>query len=192
MREVENKLILERKQLTNTNKGHTYTSLWMDIFINKGSEIEHEAFLSNWLSIFVFPSTKMVKSCLFSIAVNLARGNPIALAPAVLARIYKDLTLFKKTIIDLSKYHVSDDRFPVEFSPLSPFYLVQVWVWERFTNLQPQLMLINSRDPLLFRLHKVQALKIDNVKLALDSTVDDFHWRPYVRYPEKCGIFLSK
>jgi hypothetical protein len=114
------------------------------------------------------------------------------LAPTVLARIYKDLTLFKKTIIDLSKYHVSDDRFPVEFSLLSPFYLVRVWLWERFTNLQPQLMLINSIDPLFFRLHKVQALKIDNVKLALDSTVDDFLWRPYVRYPEKCGIFLSK
>jgi hypothetical protein len=41
----------------------------------------------------------------------------------------------------------------------------------------------------LFRWHKVQALKIDNVKLALDSTVDNFLWHPYGRYPEKCGIF---
>jgi hypothetical protein len=84
----------------------------------------------------------MVKSCLFSINVNLARENPIALAPFVLASIYKDLSLFKKTIIDMSKYFVSDDRFPVEFTLLSPFYLVQVWVWKMFTHLHPKPMLI--------------------------------------------------
>jgi hypothetical protein len=58
MREVENKLILERKQLTNRNEGHAYISLWMDMFIDKGSEIEHEAFLASWLSIFVFAPKK--------------------------------------------------------------------------------------------------------------------------------------
>jgi hypothetical protein len=36
----ESKLILERGQLANKNEGHTYTSLWMDMFIDKGSEIE--------------------------------------------------------------------------------------------------------------------------------------------------------
>jgi len=104
MREVENKLILERKQLKNRKEGHTYTSLCMDMFVDKGSEIEHEAFIATWLSISVIPHKKVVECCFFSIVVNLARGNPIALAPAVLASIYKDLTLFKKTIIDLSKY----------------------------------------------------------------------------------------
>jgi len=69
----------------------------------------------------------MVKSCLFSIAVNLARRNSFALALAVLGSINKNLTLFKKTIIDLSKYLVGDDIFPIEFAPISPFYLVQVW-----------------------------------------------------------------
>jgi DNA-directed RNA polymerase specialized sigma24 family protein len=47
--------------------------------------IEHEAFLATWLSIFVFPHRKMVKSYLFSIAVNLARRNRITFLPAVLA-----------------------------------------------------------------------------------------------------------
>jgi hypothetical protein len=112
----------------------------MDMFNDKGSEIEHEAFLATWLSIFVFPHKKMLNSCLFSIDVNHARRNPISLAPAVLASINKDLTLFKKTIIDLSKYLVGDDIFPIEFTLLSHFYLVQVWVWERFTNLQPQVV----------------------------------------------------
>jgi len=53
--------------------------------------------------MFVFPDRISVKSSLFPIAILLARGNAIALAPAVLATIYKDLTLFKKTIVDFSK-----------------------------------------------------------------------------------------
>jgi hypothetical protein len=56
---------------------------------------------------------KMVKSCLFSVGVNLARRNPIALVAVVLASINKDLTYLRKKIIDLSKYLVGDDIFPV-------------------------------------------------------------------------------
>jgi hypothetical protein len=111
------------------------------------------------------------------------------LAPAVLASIYKDLTLFKKTIVDLSKFSVGSDRYPLQVTLPSPFYLVQIWVWERFKNLQPQPMLINHGDPLLFRWHKVKDFEIDNVRLALDSAVDDFHWRPYVRSFNKCRMF---
>ncbi|PNX99253.1 serine/threonine-protein phosphatase [Trifolium pratense] len=56
MREVEKKLILARQQLTNIKDGaKATTALWRDIFIGKGSEIEHEAFLATWLSAFVFP-----------------------------------------------------------------------------------------------------------------------------------------
>ena len=125
------------------------------------------------------------------ILVLIIRGNPIALAPAVLGSLYKDLTLFKKTITDLSKYHVGGYIFPLEVTLQSPFYLVQIWVWERFKNLQPQpqAILTNDGDPLLFRWHKVQALKIDNVRLALDSAMDDFLWRPYARYAHKYGMF---
>ena len=189
MREVEKKLNIARKQLNSKHGGVANTPTWMDIFIDKGSEIEHEAFLAAWLSIFVFPHKELVKSSLFSIAVHLARGNPIALAPAVLASMYKDLTLYKKTIVGLSKYYVGGDRFPLEVNLRSPFYLVQIWVWERFTNLQPQPKLINSEDHSLLKWHKVMPLKIDNVRLALDSAIDDFLWRPYVRYPNKCGMF---
>jgi hypothetical protein len=63
---------------------------------------------------------------MFPIAVHLARGNPIALAPIVLASIYRDLTLFKKTIVDLSKFSVGSDRYPLEITLPSPFYLVQI------------------------------------------------------------------
>jgi hypothetical protein len=68
-----------------------------------------------------------VKSCLFRIAVLLARGYPIALAPAVLACLYKDLSLLKETIVDLKKCPLV-----FEVNVQSPFYLVQVLVWERF------------------------------------------------------------
>jgi len=96
MREVEKKMILARQQIWQCKKVHAYTSTWMDFFIGKGSEIEHEAFLATWLSIFVFPHNYLVTSYLFPIAILLARGNPFALALAVLASIYKDLSLFKK------------------------------------------------------------------------------------------------
>ncbi|CAL5202156.1 unnamed protein product [Lathyrus oleraceus] len=190
MKEIEDKLDIARKELYKTKIGKARASIWMDIFIDKGSEIEHEAFLATWLSIFVFPHKSMlVKSSMFPLAIHLARGNPVALAPAVLASIYKDLSLFKKTIAGLSKYSVGGYICPLEVTLVSPFYLVQIWVWERFKNLQPQPMLINHGDPLLLRWHKVQAMKNDNVRLALDSAIDDFLWRPYVRHVDKCGMF---
>ena len=148
MREVEKKMILARQQFSKSKQGKVRTGLWMDVFIGKGNELEHEAFLATWLSIFVFPN-EIVKSYLFPIAIHLARGNPIALAPAVLASIYKDLSLLKKTIVGLKNYPVGGDRFPLEVTLQSPFYLVQIWVWERFKNLQP--ISINHEDPLLFR-----------------------------------------
>ncbi|RHN54466.1 putative protein-serine/threonine phosphatase [Medicago truncatula] len=151
MREVEEKLILARQKLGESNRCHATASKWMDFFIDKGSEIEHEAFIATWLSIFVLTHKSLVKSSLFSIAIHLARGNSIALAPAVLASIYNDLSLFKKTIVNLSKLSVGGDRYPLEVTLQSPFYLVQIWVWERFQNLQPEPMLINHGDPLLFR-----------------------------------------
>lgn len=190
MKEAEEKLIIARKELKQ-QAGKPRARLWMDIFIDKGSEIEHEAFLATWLSVFVFPHKVLLKSCLFPIAVQLARGNPIALAPAVLASIYKDLSLFKKTIVGLKKYPVGGVRLPLEITLASPFYLVQIWVWERFKNLQPQpqTMMINHGDPLLFRWRKVKAPKIDTVRLAIDSAINDFLWRPYVKYADKCGMF---
>jgi len=190
MRVVEKKMINAREELKKTKTGKARISLWMDVFMDKGSEVEHEAFIVAWLSYFVFPSKCMlVKSSLFPIAIHLARGNSIALAPAVLASIYKDLSVFKKTVVDVSKLSVGGDRYPLEVTLQSPFYLVQIWVWERFKNLQPQPMLINRGDPLLFRWHRVQALEIDNVKLELDSAIDDFLWRPYFRYADECGVF---
>jgi len=91
------------------------------MFIDKGSKIEHEAFFSTWLSIFVFPHKDLVKNSLFPIAIHLARGNSIALATAVLASVFKDLSLFNKTIVGLRKYIVGSDRLSMELTLQSPF-----------------------------------------------------------------------
>ncbi|PNY17969.1 serine/threonine-protein phosphatase, partial [Trifolium pratense] len=39
------------------------------------------------------------------------------------------------------------------------------------------------------RWHQVKPFKIKNVRFELDSAIDDFIWRPYVRYADKCRMF---
>ncbi|KAG5151026.1 hypothetical protein JHK84_027498 [Glycine max] len=184
MRKVEEKLSLARMEPWREKKHKVTTSAWMDAFVNSGtrSEIEHEAFLSTWLTMVGFSHNGLVNECVFPIAILLARGYPIALGPAVLASIYHDLTLLKKTIVRLAEKSVLDDKLELMTTLQSPFYLIQIWVWERFKNLQPQPKLINHEDPVLFRWHKVKALEIDNVRLAVESAMDHFRWRPYVQY----------
>ena len=190
MREVKNKLILAREQPWRRTKAKASLSAWMDAFVNSGSEIEHEAFLATWLSMIGFSSKGLVSTLVFPIAVHLARGNPIALGPAVLASIYKDLTLLKNSIVGMTKQLVLGDKLELEVTLQSPFYLVQIWVWERFKNLQPQPRLINHEDPMMFRWHKVKALKIDNVRLALESAMKKYAGKFKVFYSENENLVL--
>jgi hypothetical protein len=92
-------LIIATKERNKTSRARSI-STWMYVFINKESEIDHEAFLASWLSIFVFPHKCLwVKSSLFPIVVQLARGNTIAYGSPVLERIYKDLRVLKEAYI---------------------------------------------------------------------------------------------
>ncbi|KAK9269289.1 hypothetical protein L1049_001059 [Liquidambar formosana] len=93
MVEMMEKLIESYRQIKRTTgqlPGH-YT--WMDHFMGCRLELEHEAFLALWLSRYVFPANlyETIGKHLFPIAIRLARGIPIALAPAVLASLYRDL-----------------------------------------------------------------------------------------------------
>ena len=64
--------------------------------MKSGSRFEHEAFLVFWLSRYVFfKDFDSVKKAVIPIAIRLARGTRISLAPAVLASIYRDLSLLK-------------------------------------------------------------------------------------------------
>ncbi|KAK7316746.1 hypothetical protein RJT34_00430 [Clitoria ternatea] len=189
MRHVEEKLIHARREPWRIKKGKANIASWMELFANSGSDVEHEAFLAAWLSMFLFSHNGLIRKFVFPIAIHLARGNTIALAPAVLASIYKDLSLLKKTIVRLKERSPLSDNLQLEVALHSPFYLVQIWLWERFKNLQPKPNLIDNQDPVLFRWHKVKALKIDNVRLELNSALEDFIWRPYVKFAGKSRAF---
>jgi hypothetical protein len=43
----------------------------------------------------------------------------------------------------------------------------------------------------LWRPCTVEALKIKNVRVSFDSGMDNFLWRPYVKYADNCGMFYS-
>ncbi|CAL0299515.1 unnamed protein product [Lupinus luteus] len=188
---IEEQLLIARQEPWKNNRCKATASEWMKIFINSGSQIEHEAFLTTWLSMFVFPYKGLINKDVFPIAIHLARGNTIALAPAVLAGVYKDLGCMRETIVYLAKKAVVAE-IDLEVILQSPFYLVQIWVWERFRNLQPQPNLINKGDPVLAKWHKVKALKVDNVRFCLNLAIEDFVWRPYVRNAAKWRIFYPE
>jgi hypothetical protein len=151
--------------------------------MENNSEVEHEAFLSLWLSRFVFPSlpNTSIPKHVFPIAVRLARGIKIALGPALLASIYRDLRLLKKKILALSNlvsFEDDNDDQKVELTIWSPFHIVQVWAWERFPKLQPKPNVTDLEVPRLARWHNVNSSTVRNVRLALDSE-GSFQWRPY-------------
>lgn len=94
-------------------------------------EFEHVAFLSLWLSRYVFPqlpADDVVGKYVFPIAAHLSRGTTVALGPAVLASLYRDLTWLKKEAMSFSNV----------ISVAAPFQLLQIWAFERFPSLSLQ------------------------------------------------------
>ena len=184
MVETEERLIAERLQVVRTKAQKACQNGWMNRLMGSGSPIEHEAFLSMWLSRFVL-STKSnctIEKPVFSIAIRLAKGIPVALGPAVLASIYRDLGLLKQTLMALTKivnYKKKDSVFAL--SLLAPLRLVQAWVWERFPALRPQPKPMELGEPRLSRWHKVKGPIVENVGVALDLERESFEWRPYAR-----------
>ncbi|KAF7800859.1 protein-serine/threonine phosphatase [Senna tora] len=85
LKDTEEKLHKARLELNRTKSKKPYLSDWKKKFMNSGNELEHEAFLVYWLSTFVFPFNNTAYEDVIPIAIKLARGSRIALAPAVLA-----------------------------------------------------------------------------------------------------------
>nr|XP_011461012.1 PREDICTED: uncharacterized protein LOC105350524 [Fragaria vesca subsp. vesca] len=178
LREVEEKLEKERKGLFDYSLGCAYacTRVWMQKFMKSGSELEHEAFLVFWLSRYVFRHQFLVSKAVISTAVRLARGIRIALAPAVLASIYRDMSLLKWTLVS-DEFKNCDDALKLTIN--SPFHLVQVWAWERFLELRPKPNVISCGEPRLVRWDKVDGMNVENWRRVIDSSGEDFMWRPY-------------
>lgn len=136
--------------------------------MDSGSEIEHEAFLSLWLSRFVFPnSNSVISRSVFPIAVKLARGTRIAHVPAVLAGIYIDLSFLKEKIVALSLVDSwEDENRKLEITIWSPFQLVQIWARERFKDLRSEPSLIMRGEPRFAQWHKLM-MEDENVRMVL-------------------------
>ncbi|KAH9651575.1 PMD domain-containing protein [Citrus sinensis] len=182
LKEIEKKLNQVRKKLDRSTHGKAEHSAWMNEFMDSGSKIEHEAFLALWLSRYVFPSSFcIVVKSIFPLAVHLARGTRIALAPALLASIYRDLNLLKENIVALIEIdHWEDDDSKLSVTLRSPFQLVQIWAWERFIDLRPKPNLINSGEPRFAQWHNKMS-RFENVRRVLDSAKENFDWRPYAK-----------
>ncbi|XP_020866200.1 LOW QUALITY PROTEIN: uncharacterized protein LOC110224459 [Arabidopsis lyrata subsp. lyrata] len=164
---------------------------WVERFMNSGGELEHVAFLVLWLSYFVFPSSYYhIYEAILPIAVHLSSGTKIALAPAVLAHLYAELSLLKNHIED---FRESTITARIDLTAL--FKLVQVWTWERFKELQPKPNPLLKGEPRLALWHDLKQRTSNAEQILESSKIDSFEWRPYTKtmeswelpkfYPEK-------
>nr|CAB3499107.1 unnamed protein product [Digitaria exilis] len=154
--------------------------LWVKHFLERApapdKEVEHRAFLSMWLSRFVLPSPPLdvVQPGTFPIAVRLARGQSVALAPAALASIYSDLSALKCHL------NLREKKEP-PFGVSAPMHILQLWLWEHFPELHPEMASSLAPDDMP-RVERWQ-----NVRNVLDSryvytvlmSPKEFEWRPY-------------
>ncbi|KAJ4827342.1 hypothetical protein Tsubulata_003298 [Turnera subulata] len=185
MKETEAKLFGARREIQRGPSLKPCQYAWMRLFKDSGSEIEHEAFLSFWLTRFVSAySTTILPSRFFGIAIHLARGVQVALGPAVLASIYRDLSLLKGAMVGSKRGKNVSSGITVR----SPFQLVQLWGWERFPGLQAEVISIKNGDPRSTLRPGLRSLQVKNVRLVLDTAGETFRWRPYASRLNSCHI----
>ncbi|XP_042495192.1 uncharacterized protein LOC122074424 [Macadamia integrifolia] len=183
LKKIKEKLIAEHKHLNLSRDKKASHSAWINRFMGseaeRTTELEHVALLALWLSRYCFSSSpeQVIGKHVFSVAVHLSQGTRLALAPAVLASLYRDLRFIYEQV-----YIANSASFTV----WSPFQLLQLWIWERFPLLRPN----DSPNPLLQgeprvgRWHKCSSkvrfkLKLPHVRSILKQ-IDNFKWRPYV------------
>lgn len=176
MLELENELIKAQKYAASNNAPRASHHSWLNYFMGSGGDLEHLAFLSLWLSRFVFPKNYLIEKRVFSMAIRLARGTQLALAPAVLSSIYGDLGLLKQSLIDSTKL-LKDELVLITFAP---FQLVQLWAWERFPVLRPTPNPISNGEPRSARWDKLKVVNCEqNIRSAIECAGECFQWRPY-------------
>ncbi|KAG8081204.1 hypothetical protein GUJ93_ZPchr0007g4887 [Zizania palustris] len=166
-------------------------SAWINHFLAGTAAdpvVEHAAFLALWLTRFVFPGhpESTMRQSLFALAVRMARGDRVALAPAVLASIYRDLRELKAYLSSTSAAVTGELLSPL--SVYAPFYLVQLWAWERFPALRPSKeSSIKDGEPRAARWHDaINKINPAVLRDALNSG-NNFVWQPYTSSMQPCG-----
>ncbi|XP_066355559.1 uncharacterized protein [Miscanthus floridulus] len=162
-------------------------SAWVKHFLaddNADPVFEHAAFLALWLTRFVLPGhpESTMRQAVFPIAVRLARGERVALAPAVLASIYRDLREIKAFLGAAGAAATAGDTDMLSsLSVYSPLHILQLWMWERFPALRPiKVNPLVAGDPLAARWHDLsRKLNPAQIRQAL-NTGYNFVWQPYV------------
>ncbi|CAI9088441.1 OLC1v1022768C1 [Oldenlandia corymbosa var. corymbosa] len=176
--EVEEELLSRGRSELFRSKSKPNPNRWSQKFMDSGSNIEHAAFLALWLSMFVFPTKNRdctVGRHVFTIAILLAKGTKIALAPAVLASLYANLSEMKRALVISSSK--KDEILEVSIS--APFQLLQIWVWERFVSLRPNPLPLETDQPRFAKWNNLRVKNIGDVKSTIDYSADLFLWRPY-------------
>ncbi|KMT12677.1 hypothetical protein BVRB_4g087760 [Beta vulgaris subsp. vulgaris] len=181
MKQLKEEMVHGFAQIRRSNKNNQVSHYnWMNYFKGKGGELEHVAILVLWLSRYVFSTNfyNIISQNLFDLAINLAMGTQIALAPAVLAAIYRDLRLLKQNIVSFTCKKSGDDHVP-NLTVWALFQFVQLWAWERFPNLSPEPGYIARGEPRLARWHGKGKLKFGSLQQEIECAAGLFCWKPY-------------
>ncbi|VAH46729.1 unnamed protein product [Triticum turgidum subsp. durum] len=150
--------------------------------------IEHAAFLALWLTRFVLPGhpESTMRQSLFPLAVRMARGDHVAIGPAVLASLYRDLREMKTYLVAAGATGGNAELL----SPLSvhaPLYILQLWMWERFPVLwdgKPNL--IKDGEPRAASWHDVSKKMNPMMIREVLNSGRNFLWRPYTSSEQAC------
>uniref|UniRef100_A0A0E0KKP1 Aminotransferase-like plant mobile domain-containing protein n=1 Tax=Oryza punctata TaxID=4537 RepID=A0A0E0KKP1_ORYPU len=166
-------------------------SAWISHFLTGPAAdpvVEHAAFLSLWLTRFVLPGhpESTMRQSLFPLAVRMARGDRVALAPAVLASMYRDLRELKTFLSSSSAAATGELLSPL--SVYAPFYLLQLWAWERFPAIRPaKANPIKAGEPRAARWNDVSNKINPAVLRKALSSGSSFVWQPYTISVQPCG-----
>ncbi|WJX37757.1 hypothetical protein P8452_25490 [Trifolium repens] len=181
--EAEEELFEARRMFNSSRAKKVCQSAWIKHFMNNETKVEHEAFLVYWLSRFVFPADSFdtILKSVFPIAIHLAYGTRIALAPAILASVYRDLSLLNSIIKNNATIAMKSLRVTI----WAPFQLVQIWALERFLALKLHPCEIRHGLPNVARWGDEKMMKNKNLKKDLDCAGfrDEFLWKPYENSP---------
>ncbi|KAA8526964.1 hypothetical protein F0562_008807 [Nyssa sinensis] len=169
---IEEEMNKQRMEMSRSKARKAGHPGWLKHFMEEEGEFEHVAFLSLWLSRYVFPSfaEETIGKHVFPIAARLSQGIQVALAPAVLASLYKDLRFLREQAISSSGSIIVS----------APFQLVQLWAFERFPLTGPNSPnSLEPGEPRVALWHKLNSkINVPLVRSAL-RLQENFKWRPY-------------